>query len=1110
MEQRVLILDGAMGTMLRRYDTDARFTGEWERYRGCNDLLALIAPDILEDIHRQYLEAGADIVSTNSFNTNTISLADHNLADRVYDMARASAEVARRVADEFSTPERPRYVAGSMGPTNRTLSMSARVDEPAAREVTFGQMRDAFYMQAKGLIDGGADMLLIETVFDTLNAKAAISAVRSISPDIPVIISATVSDASGRLLSGQKIEAFVASVVHARPLALGLNCGFGARHILPYLRRMARVAATAVSVHPNAGLPNIDGGYDETPEMFAADVEEYFKEGLVNIVGGCCGTTPEHISAIAPLVEKYAPRMVPEAEDVCVLSGLEPLALTASTGFVNVGERTNVAGSAKFARLIREGNFDEALAIAKAQVEAGAQVVDVCMDDAMIDGVEAMRHFLNLMASEPDVARVPVMIDSSKWEVIEAGLQSAQGKSIVNSISLKEGEEVFLKHARTIMDYGAAAVVMLFDEKGQADTFERKTEVAGRAYRLLTEAGFPPADIIFDPNILAVATGIPEHDRYARAFIDATAWIKAKLPYAKVSGGVSNLSFAFRGNNTVRKAMHAVFLYHAIRAGMDMAIVNPLMVQLYDDIDPGMLALVEDLVLYRREDAADRLTDHARRMADGTSAEAAVAAVEGWRDAPCSERIAHALLSGDTSHIADDALEAYGELGSAVAVIDRMLMPAMERVGRLFGEGKMFLPQVVKSARVMKQAVAALEPFMTAGDEASSAASAYRIILATVKGDVHDIGKNIVGIVLACDGYRVVDLGVMVPPETIVDEAVRQGASAICLSGLITPSLDEMIHVAEEVERRGLKIPVVVGGATTSALHTAVKIAPVTLAPVAHTRDAADNASTLNALLGERGKEFVRELRERQQRMRDEYYASREGRADGVPMPPRIGAPLEIYAARTLLTLDIEDVAGLINWDFFFAGWGIPGKMPAVFSHPEKGDEARKLYEDAQDMLAAMAADRSIGLQGVLQTFRATADGDDVVLHGEGVEYRLPAKHVAGALRRPDGSASGGSDVTLFALTAGMGLEDLTRRYREAGDDYSAIMAKLLSDRLAEAFAEKALQGGCRIAIGYPAVPDHGLKRDIFDILKVESDTCMSLTGSNMIVPGESICGLRF
>lgn len=1110
MEQRVLILDGAMGTMLRRYDTDARFTGEWERYRGCNDLLALIAPDILEDIHRQYLEAGADIVSTNSFNTNTISLADHNLADRVYDMARASAEVARRVADEFSTPERPRYVAGSMGPTNRTLSMSARVDEPAAREVTFGQMRDAFYMQAKGLIDGGADMLLIETVFDTLNAKAAISAVRSISPDIPVIISATVSDASGRLLSGQTIEAFAASVVHARPLALGLNCGFGARHILPYLRRMARVAATAVSVHPNAGLPNIDGGYDETPEMFAADVEEYFKEGLVNIVGGCCGTTPEHISAIAPLVEKYAPRMVPEAEDVCVLSGLEPLALTASNGFVNVGERTNVAGSAKFARLIREGNFDEALAIAKAQVEAGAQVVDVCMDDAMIDGVEAMRHFLNLMASEPDVARVPVMIDSSKWEVIEAGLQSAQGKSIVNSISLKEGEEVFLKHARTIMDYGAAAVVMLFDEKGQADTFERKTEVAGRAYRLLTEAGFPPADIIFDPNILAVATGIPEHDRYARAFIDATAWIKAKLPYAKVSGGVSNLSFAFRGNNAVRKAMHAVFLYHAIRAGMDMAIVNPQMVQLYDDIDPGMLALVEDLVLYRREDAADRLTDHARRMADGTSAEAAVAAVEGWRDAPCSERIAHALLSGDTSHIADDALEAYGELGSAVAVIDRMLMPAMERVGRLFGEGKMFLPQVVKSARVMKQAVAALEPFMTAGDEASSAASAYRIILATVKGDVHDIGKNIVGIVLACDGYRVVDLGVMVPPETIVDEAVRQGASAICLSGLITPSLDEMIHVAEEVERRGLKIPVVVGGATTSALHTAVKIAPVTLAPVAHTRDAADNASTLNALLGERGKEFVRELRERQQRMRDEYYASREGRADGVPMPPRIGAPLEIYAARTLLTPDIEDVAGLINWDFFFAGWGIPGKMPAVFSHPEKGDEARKLYEDAQDMLAAMAADRSIGLQGVLQTFRATADGDDVVLHGEGVEYRLPAKHVAGALRRPDGSASGGSDVTLFALTAGMGLEDLTRRYREAGDDYSAIMAKLLSDRLAEAFAEKALQGGCRIAIGYPAVPDHGLKRDIFDILKVESDTCMSLTGSNMIVPGESICGIRF
>ncbi|MDE6692010.1 MAG: dihydropteroate synthase, partial [Muribaculaceae bacterium] len=640
-----------------------------------------------------------------------------------------------------------------------------------------------------------------------LNAKAAVSAIRSISPDIPIIISATVADASGRLLSGQTIEAFVASVKHAGPLALGLNCGFGAEHILPYLRRLARVAKVPVSVHPNAGLPNIDGGYDETPEMFAAHIEEYLREGLVNIVGGCCGTTPEHIAAIAPLAEKYPPRQKPESDNICVVSGLEPLAFTSETNFVNIGERTNVAGSAKFARLIREGNFDEALAIAAAQVEAGAQVVDVCMDDAMIDGVGAMRHFLNLMASEPAVAKVPVMIDSSKWEIIEAGLQSTQGKSIVNSISLKEGEEIFLDRARKIMQYGAAAVVMLFDENGQADSYARKIEVSGRAYTLLTGIGFPPEDIIFDPNILAVATGMPEHDVYAKAFVDATAWIKRHLPYAKVSGGVSNLSFAFRGNNAVRKAMHAVFLYHAIKAGMDMAIVNPQMVQLYHEIDPELLALTEDLILYRREDAADRLIEYARTLTD-TGVPTAAAAPLQWREAAVADRIEHALLAGDTSFIADDAVEAYNHTGDAVEVIGSMLMPAMEKVGKLFGEGKMFLPQVVKSARVMKQAVSALRPYMTADGNLSATSAAHKIILATVKGDVHDIGKNIVGIVEACDGYQVVDLGVMVPPETIVDEAVKHSASAICLSGLITPSLEEMIHVAEEVERRGLSIPI--------------------------------------------------------------------------------------------------------------------------------------------------------------------------------------------------------------------------------------------------------------------------------------------------------------
>lgn len=1111
LNSRVLILDGGMGTMLRRYDTVARFTGEWEPFRGCNDLLSLIAPDILEDIHRKYLEAGADIISTNSFNSNAISLADYGLADRAYDMARVSAQVARRVADEFSTPGRRRYVAGSMGPTNRTLSMSARVDAPGEREVTFGQMRDAFYQQAKGLIDGGADILLVETVFDTLNAKAAVRAIRSISPDVPVIISATVADASGRLLSGQTIEAFVVSVEHARPLALGLNCGFGAKHLLPYLRRLSRVAKVPVSVHPNAGLPNIDGGYDETPAMFAADVEEYFREGLVNIVGGCCGTTPEHIAAIAPLARKFSPRSVPGPDNICVVSGLEPLAFTAGTNFVNIGERTNVAGSAKFARLIREENFDEALAIAVAQVEAGAQVVDVCMDDAMIDGESAMRRFLNLMASEPVVARVPVMIDSSKWNVIEAGLQSAQGKSIVNSISLKEGEEVFRRHARTIMEYGAAAVVMLFDEKGQADTLGRKIEVADRAYKILTGMGFPPQNIIFDPNILTVATGMPEHDTYAKAFIDATAWIKANLPYAKVSGGVSNLSFAFRGNNAVRKAMHAAFLYHAIKAGMDMAIVNPQMVQLYDEIDSHLLALVEDLILYRRPDAADRLTEYARSISDTGSA-ATSAPPLAWREAPCSERVAHALLSGDTSFIAADAVEAYDECGSAVAVINDMLMPAMERVGEMFAEGRMFLPQVVKSARVMKQAVAALQPFMTAESDVAATSAAHTIVLATVKGDVHDIGKNIVGIVQACDGYKVVDLGVMVPAETIIDEAVARRASAICLSGLITPSLDEMIHVAEEAARRGLTVPIVVGGATTSALHTAVKIAPVYTGVVAHTRDAAHNVSVLNALLGSGSAEFVERVKADQQRLRDEFYGAERADVADVPMPPRQQQPLEEYPVRTVLTPSIEEVVPYINWDFFFAGWELPGKMPAIFSHPERGEEARGLYDDARKMLAAMAADKSIGLQGVMQTFRAVADGDDLVLRSADGEYRLPAGHVGAALRKGDVAhdADGSWPVTLFALTAGAGLDSLSRKFREEGDDYSAIMAKLLCDRLAEAFADMALRGGCRVAIGYPAAPDHALKRDVFGILRVEDVTGMRLTESCMIVPGEAICGIRF
>ena len=779
---------------------------------------------MVREIHEKYLAAGADIIETDSFNANAVSLADYGLEGCAYEIARAAAGAARAAADAFTArnPLKPRFVAGSIGPTNRTLSMSADVNDPAARDITFAEMCAAYREQVRGLLDGGADLLLIETVFDTLNAKAALAAVddecRTRGIRTPVMISGTLSDASGRTLSGQTVEAFYASVAHARPLSVGLNCAYGAKQLLPYLERLAAVAETRISTHPNAGLPNIMGGYDETPAMFAADCAEYMRRGLVDIIGGCCGTTPEHIFELAKIAGDYAPRRLPAPRHITVLSGLEPLRIVPEANFVNIGERTNVAGSAKFARLIREGDYDEALTVARAQVDAGAQLVDVCMDDGLIDGPQAMRHFLNLMASEPEIARVPVMIDSSKWEVLEAGLQVVQGKSVVNSISLKEGEGTFLERAAAIRRYGAAAVVMLFDERGQADTYARKIEVAERAYRLLTEAGFPPEEIVFDPNVLAVATGIEAHDRYALDFIEATRWIKEHLPHAKVSGGVSNLSFAFRGNNAVREAMHSVFLYHAIAAGMDMGIVNPQLLQVYSDIEPALLERVEDVVLCRRADAAERLIDYAQHLRTDTAAEGA-AHEEAWRTRPLPERIEYALLRGVTDHIETDTLEAYRELGDPMQVIDRLLMRAMARVGELFGQGKMFLPQVVKSARVMKRAVGVLTPYIE--QNAAGRKSAGKVIVATVKGDVHDIGKNIVAVVMACNGYEIRDLGVMVEAQRIVDEAAAWGADAICLSGLITPSLDEMIHVVEEAERRSLHIPFIIGGATTSDLHTA-------------------------------------------------------------------------------------------------------------------------------------------------------------------------------------------------------------------------------------------------------------------------------------------------
>ena len=868
LESRILLLDGGFGTMVQQYGfTEEDYRGERFRdwnvlLKGCNDLLAVTRPGAVREIHVKYLQAGADIIETDSFNANAVSLADYGLEAYAYEISRAAAGVARSAADEFTArnPLKPRFVAGSMGPTNRTASMSADVGNPAAREVTFTQLAEAYTDQARGLVDGGADILLVETVFDTLNAKAALYAIDTLAAQlgraIPVMVSGTLADASGRTLSGQTVEAFYASVSHARLLSVGFNCAYGARQLMPYLERLAAVAEFRISAHPNAGLPNVMGGYDETPEMFARDVGEYMRRGLVNIVGGCCGTTPAHIFELAKIAGNYAPRPVPAPKHVTTLSGLEPLRIVPEANFVNVGERTNVAGSAKFARLIREGNYEEALSVARAQVDAGAQIVDVCMDDGLIDGAEAMRTFLNLMASEPEIARVPAMIDSSKWEVLVAGLQVTQGKAVVNSISLKEGEAEFLRRAAEIHRFGASAVVMLFDERGQADTYERKTEVASRAYKLLTDAGFPTEDIIFDPNVLAVATGIPEHDSYAKAFIDATRWIKRNLPHAKVSGGVSNLSFAFRGNNAVREAMHSAFLYHAIRAGMDMGIVNPQMVRVYSEIEPELLERVEDVILCQRPDAAERLTEYAQQVR--TVAQTQPQAPDAWRAGTLGERIGHAMLKGVADFIEQDALEGYETLGSPMAVIDTLLMPAMEHVGTLFGEGKMFLPQVVKTARTMKRAVAILQPVIESEKE-EGATAAGKVLLATVKGDVHDIGKNIVSVVMACNGYEIIDLGVMVPAETIVQHAIEEKVDMIGLSGLITPSLDEMVHVAIELEKAGLDVPLLIGGATTSPLHTALKIAPVYHAPVIHLKDASQNATVAAKLMNPKTKEELEE-----------------------------------------------------------------------------------------------------------------------------------------------------------------------------------------------------------------------------------------------------------
>ena len=1147
IKERILVLDGGLGTLIQ-----ARKLAEedYGGHVGCNDYLVVTRPDVIAEIHASYLEAGADIISTDTFNANPVSLRDYDLQDRTYDINIAAAKLARETADRFEAQDgRVRFVAGSVGPTNRSASMSPDVNNPGYRNVTFDELADGYAEQIRGLIDGGADMILIETVFDTLNCKAALYAVRELlhNHTIPVMVSGTITDASGRVLSGQTVEAFYASVEHGNLLSVGLNCAFGARQLRPYIERIGRVAKMAVSAHPNAGLPNVMGGYDESAEHMATLIEEYLKGGLLNIVGGCCGTTPEHIRAIAEVAKRYKPRTYrapSDNEGATVLSGLEVQKISPETNFVNVGERTNVAGSAKFARLIRERQFAEALAVAAEQVEGGAQVIDVCMDAPMIDAPQAMTEFLNLMASEPEIARLPVMIDSSDWTVIEAGLRVAQGKSVVNSISLKEGEQKFLDHARTVRAFGAAAVVMLFDEKGQADSYQRKIEVAERAYKLLTANEFPAEDIIFDPNVLAVATGIEEHNDYGRAFIEATAWIKANCPGAKVSGGVSNLSFSFRGNNPVREAMHSVFLYHATRAGMDMGIVNPSMLQIYDDIDKELLELCEDVILNRRGDAAERLTAYAEAHSADARGETAAVKQDAWREGTVDERVIHALVKGITTHIEADALEAYEKYGSAIEVIDKVLMVGMGQVGDLFGSGKMFLPQVVKSARVMKQAVAVLEPFIKSGESVEQGA---KLLIATVKGDVHDIGKNIVSVVLACNGYRMVDLGVMTPPEKIVEMAVAEQVDAVLLSGLITPSLEEMRIVAEQFERAGLHIPICIGGATTSELHTAVKIAPSYSGLVAHSTDASSCAKLVSNVLKEYG--FHQQYREKQDAIRVKYAelsAARELR----PLAEARAHKLKLdfndttvtqpksLGKRVLIRYPLAKIAERIDWTYFFIQWDLAGRYPAIFDHPTKGEEARRLFDDAQEMLQKLIASGKVRADAVIGIVPARSDGDDILIrgcfHGDGSSCGCGAPEVRFACLRGQnpkeeanlcladfvspGPVSDGlpqDHVAPFAL-------GVTCDYR--GDsDYENIMARILCDRLAEAFAVEVSallrdelwgfpQGseGARIAVGYPSAPDHAGKRLIFDLLDVESEIPLRLTENFMMEPTAAVSGIVF
>lgn len=1167
LKKKIVVLDGAMGTSIQNFKlTEEDFRGELlkdfhKEQKGNNDVLSLTKPEIIKKIHRDFLEAGSDIIETNTFSSTTISQEDYKLEHLVYDLNYRSAKIAREVADEFTskTPDKPRFVAGSIGPTNKTASLSPDVENPGYRNITFDELVEAYSEQISALMDGGIDCVLIETIFDTLNARAAIVSANNVyklkGKNLPIMISGTLTDKSGRTLSGQKLDTFAQSIRNENVISIGLNCSFGGEDIIPFIKELANTQDMFISVYPNAGLPNILGEYDELPNITAGFIRQLAEEKKVNIVGGCCGTTANHIKAISDVVEGLEPRKIPEIKIESIYCGLEVVRSNKENNFINIGERTNVAGSAKFARLIREKKYEEALSIAKDQVENGAQIIDVNFDDGLLDSVKEMEYFLKLLASEPDISSKPIMIDSSRWEVIEAGLKSIQGKPIVNSISLKNGEDEFLTHARVVKDFGAAVVVMAFDENGQADTFNRKKEICSRAYNLLVnKLKFPPQDIIFDPNILAIATGIEEHDNYAVDYINATRWIKENLPYAKVSGGVSNLSFSFRGNNTIREAMHSVFLYHAIEAGMDMGIVNPGMIQIYDDIPKDLLELVEDVVLNRRKDAAERLLDKAEDYKKGSTS--IQTNKNAWRENNLDERLSYSLIKGITEYIDEDLEEAIKKYPKALNIIEGPLMNGMTKVGELFGDGKMFLPQVVKSARVMKKAVSFLLPYIENDKKEGETSKAGKILLATVKGDVHDIGKNIVGVVLACNNFEIIDLGVMVPCEEIIETAIKEKVDIIGLSGLITPSLDEMCHIALEMENRNMNIPIIIGGATTSKAHTALKIAPNYSGTIVYGYDASKTVEICKNLLGENKFEYIQSIEGEYEEVRNTYnkyekkmISLEEARENKYQIDwnnTNIEQP-NFIGIKEICNYTISDLRPYIDWTFFFVAWEMKKLYPDILKDSNYGEEAKKILSDANDMLDFIEKNNVIDLKGVFGIFKANSNGDNIEVYNNDNSVATTFNLFREQMKKSSGNylclsdfiAPKETDITDylggFIVTAGIGTDKYAKDLEAKGDSYNLIMLKLVCDRLAEAFAEKlhedirkyywgyatdenlnmkeilkASYRGIRPAFGYPSLSDQSQMKKLFDLLDGEKVTGVKLTESYMMDPVSSVCGLYF